>query len=50
MMANVSIINKLFLHKNRAYNGYSRDKKHIDLLNKFQSLQTHFKTTIGESK
>ena len=43
-------IKKLALHKNRAYNAYSRDKNNTDLLNKFQSLQTHLKTTIEKSK
>ena len=38
------------VHKNRAYNAYSRDKNKIDLFNKFQFLQTHLKTTIEESK
>ena len=43
-------IKKLVLHKNRAYNAYSRDKNNTDLLNKFQSLQAHLKTSIEESK
>ena len=43
-------IKKLVLHKIRAYNAYSRDKNNTDLLNKFQSLQAHLKTSIEESK
>ena len=43
-------IKKLVLHKNRAYNVYSRDKNNTDLFNKFQSLQAHLKTSIEESK
>ena len=43
-------IKKLVLHKNRAYNEYSRDKNNTDLLNKFQSLQAHLKTSIEEPK
>ena len=42
-------IKKLVLYKNRAYNAYSRDKNNTDLLNKFQSLQAHLKTSIDES-
>ena len=38
------------LHKNLAYNVYSRDKNNTDLFNKFQSLQARLKTTIKESK
>ena len=43
-------IKKLVLHKNRAYNAYSRDKNNTDLVNKFQSLQTHLETSAEESK
>ena len=43
-------IKKLVLHKNSAYNAYSRDENNTDLLNKFQSLQAHLKTLIEESK
>ena len=43
-------IKKLVLHKNRAYNAHSRDKNNTDLLNKFQSLQAHLKTSIKEPK
>ena len=43
-------IKKLVLHKNCACNAYSRDKDNTDLLNKFQSLQAHLKTSIEESK
>ena len=39
-------IQKLALHKNRAYNVYSRDKNNADLLYKFQSLRAHLKATI----
>ena len=37
-------IKKLVLHKNRAYNAYSRDNINTDLLNKFKSLQAHLKS------
>ena len=40
-------IKKLILHKNRAF---SADRNNTDLLNKFQSLQAHLKTSIEESK
>ena len=43
-------IKKLVLHKNRAFNAYSRDKNNTDLFNKFQSLQAHLKASIEESK
>ena len=43
-------IQKLVLHENRAFNAHSRDKNNTDLLNKFQSLQAHLKTSIEESK
>ena len=43
-------IKKLVLHKNRIFNAYSRDKNNTKLFNKFQSLQTHLKTSIEESK
>ena len=43
-------IKKLVLHKNRAYNAYSQDKNNTDLLNKFQFLQAHLKTSVEESK
>ena len=43
-------IKKLVLHKNRAFNAYSRDKNNTDLFNKFQSLQAHLKTSIEGSK
>ena len=39
-------IQKLALHKNRAYNAYSRDKNNADLLYKFQSIKAHLKATI----
>ena len=42
-------IKKLVPHKNCAFNSYSRDKNNTDLF-KFQSPQTHLKTSIGESK
>ena len=43
-------IKKLVLHKNHAFSAYSRDKNNIDLLDKFQSLQAHLRTSIEESK
>ena len=41
---------KLVLHKNRAFNAYSRDENNTGLFNKFQSLQAHLKAPIQESK
>ena len=43
-------IKKLVLHKNHAFSAYSRDKNNIDLLDKFQSLQAHLRTSTEESK
>ena len=40
----------MVLHKNRAFNAYSRDKNNTDLYHKFQSLKAHLKTSIEESK
>ena len=40
----------MVLHKNRAFNAYSRDRNNTDLFNKFQSLQAHLKTSVEESK
>ena len=43
-------IKKLVLHKNRAFDAYSRSKNNTDLFNKFQSLQGHLKTSTEKSK
>ena len=43
-------VKKLILHKNCAFSAYSQDRNNTDFLNKFQSLQTHLKTKIEESK
>ena len=43
-------IKKLVLHKNRAYNAYSRDQNNIELFNKFQWLQVHIKISTEESE
>ena len=41
---------KLVIHKNRAFNAYSRDKNNSGLFNKFESVQAHLKTSIEEFK
>ena len=43
-------IKKLVLHKNRAYNAYSRDQNNTELFNKFQWLQIHIKISTEESE
>ena len=45
----VDKIKKSVLHKNHAYNAYSRDRNNTDLFNKFQSFQAHLKFIIDEA-